>query len=95
MMGGSLNGGKVLGIYPNDFEQHVGNPIALSRGRMLPTSPWDSMWKGVAEWFGVAEGAEMDKVLPMHTNFPSNRIYGKSELFVVEPAAAGGNNPFP
>lgn len=42
------------------------------------------MWKGTAEWFGIAEGDEMDRVLPMHKNFPSNKIYGKSELFVAD-----------
>jgi hypothetical protein len=51
---------------------------------MIPTSPWDAMWKGTAEWFGIAEGDEMDRVLPMHKNFPSNKIYGKSELFVAD-----------
>ena len=76
----------MLGLYPTDFEQHEGNPFALSRGRMIPTTPWDAMWKGTAEWFGVTEG-EMDKVLPMHKNFPSSKIYNKSQLFVAD---AGG-----
>ena len=56
----------------------------MSRGRLIPTTPWDAMWKGTAEWFGVADGEEMEKVLPLHKNFPSSKIYGKSELFVDE-----------
>jgi uncharacterized protein (DUF1501 family) len=92
MLGGSVNGGKVLGSYPSDFEQHEGNPLALSRGRMIPTSPWDNMWKGTAEWFGISEGDEMDKVLPMNKNFAS--LYSKSDLFVADESAAGGESLF-
>jgi len=84
MFGGAVAGGKVLGQYPREFEQGDEDGIALKRGRMIPTSPWDSMWKGVAEWFGVpAEGAGMDKVLPMHKNFPSDKLYNKNQLFDV------------
>lgn len=84
MLGGSIKGGKVLGQYPSDFEEGEDNPIALSRGRMVPTTPWDAMWKGAAEWFGIpATGPEMEKVLPMHKNFPPELLYGKDDLFVA------------
>ena len=82
MMGGSVNGGKVLGEYPEDFEQSSTNPIALSRGRMVPTTPWDAMWKGTAEWFGVTSDEELNYVLPMAKNFPKDKIYDKAELYV-------------
>ncbi|KAL7498783.1 hypothetical protein ACHAWT_008793 [Skeletonema menzelii] len=78
--GGQVAGGKVRGLYPDDFVQSPSNPLALSRGRMVPTYPWDAMWKGTAEWFGVDDGAEMLKVLPMHLNFP-NRTYDAAELY--------------
>ena len=45
MLGGSVKGGTVLGQYPDDFEQSNSNTIALSRGRMIPTHPWDAMCK--------------------------------------------------
>lgn len=84
MFGGAVKGGKVLGEYPVDFEQGDDAGIVLSRGRMIPTSPWDSMWYGVAEWFGIpSHGPEMDKVLPMHMNFPASKLYGKETLFDV------------
>lgn len=78
-IGGGLAGGKVRGLYPDDFVQSPTNPIALSRGRMVPTYPWDAMWQGTAEWFGI-EGAEMDIVLPMHKNFPG-KTYNAAELY--------------
>lgn len=80
-MGGALNGGTVRGLYPDDFVQSSSNPLALSRGRMIPTYPWDAMWKGTAEWFGIDEGPEMDKVLPLHSNFPADKLYSASDLY--------------
>ena len=86
MMGGAVNGGKVLGKYPDDFEQSDSNhtnPIALGRGRMIPTHPWDAMWYGTAQWFGVTEENDMEKVLPMWKNFDSDLCYNASELFTI------------
>ncbi|KAL7542499.1 hypothetical protein ACHAXR_011825, partial [Thalassiosira sp. AJA248-18] len=84
MFGGGVNGGKVLGQYPSDFEEGDAEGIVLSRGRIIPTSPWDAMWFGVAEWFGIpANGAEMDKVLPLHKNFPPSKLYSKEDLFNI------------
>ena len=37
MFGGDVSGGRVLGKYPDDFAESPTNPIALSRGRMIPT----------------------------------------------------------
>jgi len=79
-MGGSLNGGIVRGEFPSDFEVRSNNTIGLSRGRMIPTYPWDAMWRGAAEWFGVDDGPEMDKVLPMHMNFPG-KTYSAADLY--------------
>jgi len=82
MFGGAVAGGNILGKYPNFFEQGDPNEIALKRGRMIPTTPWDATWFGVAEWFGIpATGPGMEKVLPMHKNFPSSMLFGKEDLF--------------
>merc|ERR1711902_6085 len=82
MFGGSVNGGQVLGKYPSDFEQSSRNKIVLRRGRIIPTYPWDAMWKGAAEWFGVT-ASDMKKVLPMHENFPPDLLYGRDDLFTA------------
>mmetsp|Transcript_8174 Transcript_8174/g.18379 ORF Transcript_8174/g.18379 Transcript_8174/m.18379 type:complete len:673 (-) Transcript_8174:81-2099(-) len=79
MLGGSVKGGQILGTYPDEFTEN--GPRALSRGRMLPTTPWDAMWNGVAEWFGVP-ASEMDKVMPHRQNFmPENLLFDKDDLF--------------
>ena len=43
MFGGAVDGGKVLGKYPTDFQQGDRDKLALSRGRMIPTTPWDAV----------------------------------------------------
>jgi uncharacterized protein (DUF1501 family) len=92
IFGGALNGGEVLGLYPEDFEQNDEANLALSRGRMIPTSPWDLMWKPVAEWFGIpANGPAMKKVLPLHENFAN--LPGKDDFF--NPAAPAPAAPIP
>jgi uncharacterized protein (DUF1501 family) len=77
MFGGAVKGGKVLGRYPSDFNE---SEMVLSRGRMIPDTPWDAMWLGTAEWFGIPAN-KMLEVLPMHKNFPPSALYNKTELF--------------
>ena len=89
MFGGAVNGGHVFGKYPTDFEQGDADKLALSRGRMIPTTPWDAMWKGTAEWFGIPpDTPEMDKVLPMHGNFPPETLLSEADLFVAPASGA-------
>ena len=96
MFGGAVNGSHVLGQYPSDFEQGDPERLALSRGRMIPTNPWDAMWKGTAEWFGIpATGPEMDKVLPMHKNFPQGILYNESDLFSSPSSTSAPTSPIP
>ncbi len=90
MFGGAVKGGTVLGRYPDDFNQGEGNNLALSRGRMIPEFPWDAMWLGTAEWFGIpSDSPEMNKVLPMHKNFAPSLLYNKAVLFneIIPPMA--------
>jgi uncharacterized protein (DUF1501 family) len=74
--GGSVRGGQILGVYPDDLSPE-GDQI-LKRGRTVPTTPWEAVWAGVGEWFGVNE-ADMDKVLPNRGSFAS--FFSKEDLF--------------
>ena len=78
ILGGGLKGGKVLGQFPTVFSED--GPLALSRGRMLPTTPWDAIWNGIAPWMGVP-GPDMDTVLPMKKNFDSSVLFTEAEVF--------------
>jgi hypothetical protein len=62
--------------YPPSLQET--HELNLGRGLLLPTTPWEGMWKGVAEWFGV-EPAQMKTVLPNAENFPG--LLGKDEVF--------------
>jgi hypothetical protein len=36
---------------------------------VLPTTPYDAIWNGVAQWFGVTSNADLDIVLPNRKKF--------------------------
>lgn len=78
--GGAVRGGQVLGEYPTSLTPEV-DVVFNSRGRVLPTTPWEAVWKGVAEWFGVPEN-EMDGIFPNAKKWPANKIYNANQLFV-------------
>jgi uncharacterized protein (DUF1501 family)/uncharacterized protein (DUF1800 family) len=66
--GGSVRGGQILGSYPNDIS--LNGDFDVGRGRMIPTTSWDMIWHGVAQWFGV-DSKDMSTVLPNIGNFPT------------------------
>lgn len=47
VMGGELRGGRILGEYPGGF--NTTDPTNDGRGRLVPTTSWDSVWNGVAQ----------------------------------------------
>uniref|UniRef100_A0A7S4S6P4 DUF1501 domain-containing protein n=1 Tax=Ditylum brightwellii TaxID=49249 RepID=A0A7S4S6P4_9STRA len=75
--GGSIAGGKIHGKYPDDLSEN--GPLNIGRGRLIPTTSWEGLWKGVAEWFGV-ESQNMAFVLPNLSNFQTN-VFGKTDLY--------------
>ena len=46
--------------------------------RMLPTSPWEAVWHGLAQWLGVSDGA-LGGVLPNAANF--GNLLSAAQLF--------------
>ena len=51
VLGGSVNGGKIHGKYPDDLTD--ASVLNAGRGRIIPTTPWEGLWQPVGEWFGV------------------------------------------
>lgn len=47
---------------------------------MLPTTPWESVWWGVAQWLGVTDKAVLETILPHAKNF-KGALFEKSDLF--------------
>ena len=79
VLGGSVNGGKIHGTYPDDLT--ASGALNAGRGRIIPTTPWEGLWRPVSEWFGVDlehEGA----VLPNLGNFDADaHIIRTGDLF--------------
>ena len=46
----------------------------------MPTTPWEGMWYGVAEWFGV-EADRLYDVVPNAANFPDSAVHTAEELY--------------
>ena len=61
VVGGGVKGGRVLGQYLDAFDD-AGSQM-LSKGRAIPTTPWDFVWSGIAEWMGVGGGG-VERVVP-------------------------------
>ena len=70
--GGAIAGKQVLGTYPDDLKFESGPLIINNRGIVLPTTPYDALWNGVAQWFGVTDNSDLDVVLPNRNSFAGN-----------------------
>jgi len=68
LMGGAVNGGQLFGAFPSSFFE-AGDVVLSRSGRILPTTPWEAVWYGLAEWFGV-DLSSMSEVLPNVDRFP-------------------------
>jgi cullin-associated NEDD8-dissociated protein 1 len=79
VLGGAVRGGVVHGRFPDDLTD--AGPLTLSNGRLIPTTPWEGLWLGVASWFGVHDD-DLDAVLPNLANFPDDaQRITEAELF--------------
>jgi len=88
MMGGSVKGGKILGKYPDDITED--GPLTLGKGRMIPSTPWDAVFRGIASWVGIGEGDMLD-VCPNIHNFNSSFLIDPNEMFgqvIIPPSPA-------
>ena len=79
MMGGDVKGKQIMGSYP-DLTDNSRVKID-TRGRMVPTLPYDAMWNGVAQWMGVTDEARLDYMLPHRKSFSKCSIFTDAQLF--------------
>ena len=65
-------------------------------GRIVPTTPWDTVFGGIATWLGIKEN-DLDKVCPNLHNFDSSYLIDPEEMFdVIEvPPPAPSEAPQP
>lgn len=66
LMGGQVRGGVIHGKFPTSLgNQHE---LSAGRGRIIPTTSWESVWHGLGEWLGLEEEG-LHAVLPNLKNF--------------------------
>ena len=92
VLGGDVDGRKILGQYPERLGE--GSDLNIGRGRILPTIGWESIWYGLSEWMGVQPG-NMATVLPNAARFASKQLFGADVLFhsTVQPTEAPTEEP--
>lgn len=79
-----MNGGKILGEYPEHLSEK--SDYWVRRGRLIPTTPWDSIWNGIAEWMGVKGDRDLEFVLPNRVNFDKcSKMFRGHDLFLNVP----------
>jgi len=79
VLSGDLDGGSVFGSYPSTLSDETSSE-SLGRNRYVPTTPWEGMWKPIAEWFGV-DASMMTSVLPNVNNFDTSTIITKEAMY--------------
>ena len=71
LMGGQVKGKRIVGEYPEDLTMN--GPLNIGRGRLIPTTSWDSVWNAVLEWYGVPKES-MKQPIPNLENFRDNLL---------------------
>lgn len=75
LVGGAINGSQIFGKYPSGLDND--GDLSIGRGRIIPTTSWEQVWHGLAQWFGV-DDANLPTVLPNMDNFD---LLTKAHLF--------------
>jgi len=75
--GGSVRGGQILGDYPDDLTEYGSRNIG--RGRLIPTTSWETVWDGIIEWFGVTATNDKNIVSPRRSYFQT--MFTSSDMF--------------
>jgi len=78
MMGGSVKGSQIVGTFPEHLKE--GSPLNIGRGRIIPTTPWESVFLPIAEWAGVPRD-DFGYVCPNMGNFPEEVFFDTTDLF--------------
>ena len=79
---GRVKGGRILGEYPSDLTEK--SRLNLGRGRIQPTTSWDALWNGIAQWFGITDEKDLGAALPYRKySSDKDRMYSESDLFVT------------
>ena len=78
LVGGGVKGGTIHGEYP---ELRIDGPNSVSaNGHMMPSLPWEAIWKPLAQWLGV-EDQKLHDVMPNLHQFSDEHLLETSDVF--------------
>ena len=80
VMGGDLKGKRIHGKYPAKLGEENGE-VNIGRGRILPTTSYNSLWLPIAEWYGILP-EELKNICPNYENFPN--VLRKTDMFKAD-----------
>ena len=69
----------MLGKYPDDLTDT--GPLNTGRGRVIPTTPFEGVWRPLAEWFGV-EPSRMAEV-PAHLATQRGQLLANFAIYLI------------
>ena len=78
--GGAVRGGQILGKYPSNLDPAISEEILGGNARMVPTTSWEDVWYGLAQWMGV-KADQMDDFLPNLKNMDASTRIPESKMF--------------
>jgi hypothetical protein len=61
-------------------------------GVVIPTKPWEAVWNGVAQWFGIETDDDLRTILPNRDTF-LNDLWTESDLFTTLPKTTPSVSP--
>ena len=76
--GGEVRGSQILGTFPDDLSEE--GPHVVIPGAVIPSTPWEAVWNGIAQWFGVTTTTELNEVLPNRNTF-SDRLFSQGDMY--------------
>ena len=81
IMGGAVKGKRILGTYPSDITE--AGELNVGRGRLVPTTSWDSIFNGIVQWMGADSDSELDYCLPNRERASSGStgLFTSGDLF--------------
>ena len=77
LAGGGVKGRRIVGKYPPSFS--LDYEYNIDRGRLIPTTSWDSIFNSISEWMGIDSESELMSILPNRNQF--NDVFPASTLF--------------
>ena len=80
LAGGAVRGQRIVGQYPPTFLLDA-YEYNIDRGRIIPTTSWDSIFNSIAAWMGIDNESDLRKVLPNRYRFPD--VFPASTLFSI------------